>query len=83
MSRHVRTISAQATGRTAADPEAPVPRTNGVKSLIHQRATAGRAFGRLQHQRSLPPRGVRSEERVRLHADPTVFAQLSSALASS
>jgi hypothetical protein len=40
-----------------------------------------REFGRLKHEWALSPLRVRGIERVRLHADLTILAKLSCALA--
>jgi hypothetical protein len=40
-----------------------------------------REFGRLKHEWALSPLRGRGIERVRLHADPTILAKLSCALA--
>jgi transposase, IS5 family len=50
------------------------------KRLYRRRASVERAFGRLKNEWSLAPLRVRRIERVRLHADLTVMAQLASAL---
>ena len=51
------------------------------KGLYRRRASVERAFGRLKHEWGLTPLRLRRLERVQLHADLTVFAQLSTALA--
>jgi IS5 family transposase len=53
------------------------------KGLYRGRASVERAFGRLKNEWGLKPLRVRGIERVRLHADLTVLAQLSSALLRS
>jgi IS5 family transposase len=53
------------------------------KGLYRRRASVERAFGRLKNEWALAPLRVRRIERVRLHADLTVLAQLSSALLRS
>jgi len=59
-----------------------VPReTKRWKDLYRKRASAEREFGRLKHEGGLLPLRVRGIERVRLHADLTVLAKLSCALA--
>jgi transposase len=50
------------------------------KGLYRRRAAVEREFGRLKHQWSLLPLRVRGLERVQLHADITILAQLSSTL---
>jgi hypothetical protein len=50
------------------------------QGLYRKRASVERAFGRLKHDWSLTPLHVRVLDRVRLHADLTVLAQLSRAL---
>jgi transposase len=50
------------------------------KALYRQRAAVEREFGRLKHEWGLAPLRVRRIERVRLHADLTVLARLTSAL---
>jgi hypothetical protein len=50
------------------------------KGLYRGRASVERAFGRLKNEWSLTPLRVRRIERVRLHADLTILAQLTSAL---
>ncbi len=50
------------------------------KGLYRGRASVERAFGRLKGDWALAPLRVRRIERVRLHANLTVLAQLSSAL---
>jgi IS5 family transposase len=58
-----------------------VPReTLRWKGLYRGRASVERAFGRLKNEWGLAPLRVRRIERVRLHADLTILAQLSSAL---
>ncbi|MFZ1155391.1 MAG: transposase [Solirubrobacteraceae bacterium] len=53
------------------------------KGLYRRRASVERAFGRLKNEWALAPLRVRRIERVQLHADLTVFAQLSTALCRS
>jgi hypothetical protein len=61
-----------------------VPRTTDrFKSLYHQRGAVEREFGRLKHEWALLPLRVRGMERVRLHADLTILAQLGAALAKT
>jgi transposase len=58
-----------------------IPReTLRFKGLYRRRASVERAFGRLKHEWGLTPLRVRRLERVQLHADLTILAQLSSAL---
>jgi hypothetical protein len=58
-----------------------IPRgTERWKALYKGRASVERAFGRSKHEHGLLPLRVRKIERVRLHADLTILAQLSSAL---
>jgi transposase len=58
-----------------------IPRTTDRwKALYHQRGAVEREFGRLKHEWSMLPLRVRRLERVRLHVDLTILAQLASAL---
>ncbi len=50
------------------------------KALYRGRASVERAFGRLKHEWGLAPLRVRRIERVRLHANLTILAQLTCAL---
>jgi Transposase DDE domain len=50
------------------------------KGLYRRRASVERAFGRLKNEWGLAPLRVRRVERVRLHADLTILAQLTTAL---
>jgi hypothetical protein len=50
------------------------------KGLYRGRASVERAFGRLKNEWALAPLRVRRIERVRLHANLTILAQLSGAL---
>jgi transposase len=50
------------------------------RKLYRGRASVERAFGRLKNEWALAPLRVRRIERVRLHADLTILAQLASAL---
>jgi transposase, IS5 family len=50
------------------------------KGLYRRRASVERAFGRLKNEWALAPLRVRRIERVQLHANLTILAQLSSAL---
>lgn len=60
-----------------------IPRvTERWKGLYQRRGSVERAFGRLKHEWSLTLR-VRRLDRVRLHADLTILAALSSALAQN
>lgn len=61
-----------------------IPReTDRWKRLYRRRASVERAFGRLKNESALAPLRVRGIERVRLHADLTVFSQLTVALSRS
>jgi transposase len=51
------------------------------RGLYRGRASVEREFGRLKHEWALAPLRVRGIERVRLHADLTILAKLSCALA--
>jgi transposase, IS5 family len=58
-----------------------IPReTMRWKGLYRRRASVERAFGRLKNECALAPLRVRRIERVRLHADLTILAQLACAL---
>jgi Transposase DDE domain len=58
-----------------------IPReTPRWKGLYRGRGSVERAFGRLKHEAGLAPLRVRRIERVRLHADLTIMAQLACAL---
>ncbi len=58
-----------------------IPReTPRWKTLYRGRASVERGFGRLKHEWGLAPLRVRRIERVRLHADLTILAQLACAL---
>jgi hypothetical protein len=58
-----------------------IPRgTDRWKGLYQRRGSVERAFGRLKHEWGLAPLRVRRIERVRLHANLTILAQLSGAL---
>lgn len=58
-----------------------IPReTARFKSLYMGRAAVEREFGRLKHEWGLGPLRVRGLDRVRLHADLTILARLTSAL---
>jgi hypothetical protein len=57
-----------------------IPReTPRWKGLYRGRASVERAFGRLKNEWALAPLRVRTLERVRLHANLTILAQLASA----
>ena len=59
-----------------------IPRhTQRFRSLYRGRAAVEREFGRLKHEYGLAPLRVRGLERVALHADLTMLARLSLALA--
>jgi hypothetical protein len=51
------------------------------RKLYRSRGSVEREFGRLKHEWALSPLRVRGLERVRLHADLTILAKLSCALA--
>jgi hypothetical protein len=59
-----------------------IPReTERSRKLYRSRGAVEREFGRLKHEWALLPLRVRGIERVRLHADLTILAKLSCALA--
>lgn len=59
-----------------------IPReTKRWRDLYRGRAAVEREFGRLKHQYGLAPIRVRGLARVQLHADLTMLARLSQALA--
>ncbi len=59
-----------------------IPReTARSRRLYHSRGAVEREFGRLKHEWAMLPLRVRGLERVRLHADLTILAKLSCALA--
>jgi len=59
-----------------------IPReTPRFRKLYKQRGAVEREFGRLKHDWALAPLRVRRIDRVRLHADLTILAKLSCALA--
>jgi transposase, IS5 family len=61
-----------------------IPReTERSRKLFHSRGAVEREFGRLKHEWALLPLRVRGLERVRLHADLTILAKLSCALAKA
>lgn len=65
-------------------PHSLIPReTLRWKGLYRRRASVERASGRLKNEWAPTPLRVRRIERVQLHAELTVFAQLSTALARS
>ena len=66
-------------GRPAA-PADPA-RDSALEGPLPGRASVEREFGRLKHEWALAPLRVRGIERVRLHADLTILAKLSCALA--
>jgi hypothetical protein len=53
------------------------------RKLYRRRAAVEREFGRLKNEWALSPLRVRGLDRVRLHADLTILAKLSCALARS
>jgi hypothetical protein len=55
--------------------------TPAARSPGRSRGAVEREFGRPKHEWALLPLRVRGVERVRLHADLTILAQLSTALA--
>jgi hypothetical protein len=55
--------------------------SNRWHSLYRGRSAVEREFGRLKHEYGLTPLRVRGIERVALHADLTMLARLSVALA--
>ncbi len=61
-----------------------VPRsTDRWKELYRQRGCVERGFGRLKHEWGMLPLRVRRVERVRLHVDLAILAQLATALESA
>ena len=59
-----------------------IPRgTSRFRSLYHGRAAVEREFGRLKHEYGLSPLRTRGLARIALHADLTMLARLSQALA--
>ncbi len=74
---------APASVRVKADRLHPlIPReTERSRKLYRSRGAVEREFGRLKHEWALLPLRVRGLERVRLHADLTILAKLSCALA--
>jgi transposase len=57
--------------------------TDRWKSIYKQRGCVERGFGRLKHKWGMLPLRVRRIERMRLHVDMTMLAQLASALATA
>jgi hypothetical protein len=58
-----------------------VPRsTDRWKTIYRQRVCVERGFGRLKHEWGMLPLRVRRIDRVRLHVEMTILAQLASAL---
>jgi hypothetical protein len=55
--------------------------TKRFRELYHGRASVEREFGRLKHDYALAPLRVRGLAKVQLHADLTMLARLSQALA--
>jgi transposase len=61
-----------------------VPRTTDRwKALYRQRGCVERGFGRLKNEWALLSLRVRRIERMRLHVDLTILAQLAAALAKA
>ncbi len=61
-----------------------VPRsTERWKTIYRQRGCVERGFGRLKHEWGLLPLRIRRIERVRLHVDLAILAQLASALVAA
>jgi len=61
-----------------------VPRsTKRWKDTYKQRGCVERGFGRLKHEWGMLPLRVRRIDRVRLHVDLTILAQLATALTSA
>ncbi len=61
-----------------------IPReTARSRKLYRSRSSVEREFGRLKHEWALLPLRVRGLDRVRLHADLTILAKLSCALAKA
>jgi hypothetical protein len=59
-----------------------IPRTTErSRKLYCSRGAVERAFGRLKHEWAMLPLRVRGLDRVRLHADLTILAKLTIALA--
>jgi hypothetical protein len=58
-------------------------RTDRWKALYRQRGCVERGFGRLKNEWAMLPLRVRRIERVRLHVDLTILAQLVTALAKA
>jgi transposase len=68
-------------GQGIAPPPAHPPRLKKFRDLYRGRYAVEREFGRLKHEYALAPLRVRGIERVALHADLTMLARLSLALA--
>ncbi|MCA1706737.1 MAG: transposase [Actinobacteria bacterium] len=65
-------------------PHTLIPReTQKWKDLYRSRVSVERAFGRLKHEWALLPLRIRRIDRVALHVDLTILAQLASALADA
>jgi hypothetical protein len=61
-----------------------IPReTDRWKNLYRSRVAVERTFGRLKHEWALLPLRIRGIDRVTLHVDLTILAQLASALADA
>ncbi len=61
-----------------------IPRTTDRwKAIYRTRVAVEREFGRLKHEYGLGPLRVRRIARVRLHADLTILARLTTALANA
>ena len=57
--------------------------TSGGRTLYRQRGCVERGFGRLKNEWAMLPLRVRRIERVQLHVDLTILAQLAIALAEA
>jgi hypothetical protein len=68
-------------GQSAAHPDPPG--TARWKKLYRQRGAVERENGRLKHEWALLPLRLRGIERVQLHADLTILARLTVALAKA
>ncbi len=68
--------------RSAADRRCP-RESKRSRDLYASRGAVEREFGRLKHEWALLPLRVRGLDRVRLHADLTILAQLGCALAKA
>jgi transposase len=61
-----------------------IPReTDRWKAIYKTRVAVERTFGRLKHEWALLPLRIRGIDRVTLHVDLTILAQLASALADA